>query len=111
AVQVKTGGGSLPPEFWWLVALEGGLAILGGVLGRAAGFFDALLADRFARHVSVRVMEHAAQLDLATHESPAFHDMLDRARAQATDRIAMVHALGSIVQQLVAVSSMGISIA
>ena len=40
AVQVKTGGGSLPPEFWWLVALEGGLAVLGGVLGRATGFFD-----------------------------------------------------------------------
>ena len=60
AVQVKTGGGSLPPEFWWLVALEGLLAIVGGVLGRATGFFDGLLADRFTRHVSVRVMEHAA---------------------------------------------------
>ena len=111
AVQVRFTAGSLRPDFWWLVGLECGLAILSTVLGRASGFCDSLLADRFARHVSVRVMEHAARLDLATHESPAFHDMLDRARAQATDRIAMVHALGSIVQQVVTVSTMAISIA
>ncbi len=111
AVQVHFTAGSLRPDFWWLVSLECGLAILSTVVGRAAGFFDALLADRFARHVSVRVMEHAARLDLATHESPAFHDMLDRARAQATDRIVMVHALGSIAQQAVTVFSLAISIA
>src|SRR5204862_4464568 len=88
-----------------------GLAILGTIVGRAAGFFDALLADRYARHVSVRVMEHAAQLDLSTHESPAFQDILDRARAQATDRVAMVHAVGSAVQQTVTVSALAVGIA
>ncbi|AMY09058.1 Putative multidrug export ATP-binding/permease protein [Luteitalea pratensis] len=110
AVQVKTGGGSLPPEFWWLVALEGGLAILGGVLGRTTGFFDGLLADRFTRHVSVRVMEHAAQLDLTSYESPAFHDRLERARAQATDRITMIHAIGALAQQLIIVVSLSVSV-
>ena len=36
------------------------------------------MADRFARHVSVKVMAHAASLDLATYENPLFHDVLDR---------------------------------
>ena len=111
AVQVRFAAGTLAPGFWWLVGLECGLAILGTILGRAAHFFDSLLADRFARHVSVRVMAHAARLDLTTHESPAFHDILDRARAQATDRVAMVHALGSVVQQTVTVSTLAAGIA
>jgi ATP-binding cassette subfamily B protein len=110
AVQVRTGGGSLPSHFWWLVALEGVLAILGGVLGRATGFFDGLLADRFTRHVSVRVMEHAAQLDLTAYENPAFHDQLERARAQATDRISMIHAIGALAQQLIIVASLSVSV-
>ncbi len=110
AVQVKTGGGDLPPEFWWLVALECGLAIFGGVLGRTVGFFDALLADRFTRHVSVRVMEHAAKLDLTSYENPAFHDQLERARVQATDRIAMIHAIGQVAQQIIIATSLSLGI-
>lgn len=110
AVQVKSGGGDLPPAFWWWVALEGGLAVLGGVLGRATGFFDGLLADRFTRHMSVRVMEHAARLDLNAFESPAFHDKLERARVQATDRIAMIHAIGAMAQQAIIVVSLSLAV-
>ncbi len=110
AVQVQAGGGALPDEFWWLVALECGLAVFGAVLGRTIGFFDALLADRFTRHVSVRVMEHAARLDLTAYENPAFHDQLERARVQATDRIAMVHAIGSMAQQFIVAVSLSIGI-
>ena len=69
---------------------------LGAILGRAAGFFDALLADRFTRHVSVRVIKHASRLDLASYEDPVFYDKLERARVQATDRIAMIHAIGTL---------------
>lgn len=110
AVQIRFTTGVLRADFWWLVALECGLAVVGAILGRTTGFFDALLADRFARHVSVRVMHHAAQLDLATYEDPAFHDTLDRARVQATDRIAMVHAIGSILQQGITVTTLSASI-
>src|SRR5262245_45054939 len=69
AIQLRFAGAPLRRDFWWLVGLECGLAILGASLGRAAGFFDALLADRFTRYVSVRVMEHASRLDLATYEN------------------------------------------
>ena len=78
----------------------------GALLGRAIGYFDALLADRFTRHVSVRVMEHASQLDLASYEDPVFYDKLERARVQATDRIAMIQAMGAILQQVIAAVSL-----
>jgi ATP-binding cassette subfamily B protein len=110
AVQVRFTDGVLRPDFWWLVAAECGLAIFGGVLGRLTGFFDSLFADRFARHVSVRVMEHASSLDLATYENPAFQDVLERARVQATDRIAMVQAFGSLLQQGLSVITLSATI-
>src|SRR5438105_1606748 len=61
-----------PAGFWRLVALQFALAILAAILGRAVDFCDSLLADRFTRHVSVRVMDHAARLDLALYEDPTF---------------------------------------
>jgi ATP-binding cassette subfamily B protein len=110
AVQAKSTGGTLPSYFWYLVALEFGLAATGGVLGRTIGYFDALLADRFTRHVSVRVIEHASRLDLASYEDPVFYDKLERARVQATDRIAMIQAIGSILQQIIAAVTLSVSI-
>ncbi len=110
AVQARFNGHPLPPEFWLWVAAEFGLAALGGILGRAAGYFDALLADRFTRHVSLRVMEHASRLDLASYEDPLFYDKLERARVQATDRIAMIQALGAVLQQLIVAITLSASI-
>ena len=110
AVQSHFAGQPLPPSFWYLVAAEFGLAVLGSLIGRATGYFDALLADRFTRHVSIRVMEHASRLDLASYEDPVFYDKLERARVQATDRIAMVQAIGSAAQQMISAISLSIGI-
>src|SRR5437667_9820851 len=100
-VGVVSQHGPAPPGFWGLVALEFGLAILGSVLSRSIDFSDRLLADRFTRHVSVRVMDHASRLDLARYEDPAFYDKLERARVQATDRIGMIQAIGRLFQQVI----------
>src|SRR5580704_8144162 len=62
----------LPNNFWWLVALEFLLASLAAMLGRVLGFFDAVLADKFTRHISTRIMEHASRLDLTRYEDPLF---------------------------------------
>jgi len=109
-VQARFSGQPLPDQFWWLVATEAFLAAFAAVLGRGAGYFDALLADRFTRHVSVRVMEHASQLDLASYEDPVFYDKLERARVQATDRIAMIQAIGTLIQQCITAISLSLSI-
>ena len=100
----------LPSTFWWLVALEFGLAAVGALLGRGIAFCDSLFADRFTRHVTLRVMEHASTLDLASYEDPAFYDKLERARVQATDRIAMIQAMGNMLQQAMVVATLSASI-
>ena len=97
-IQARTHG-TLPREFWWLVGTEMGLAVLTGILSRAVDYFDNLLADRYTHHVSVEVMRKAASLDVTVYEDPVFYDRLERARVQATDRLAMIQQMGRLIQQ------------
>src|ERR1017187_3535384 len=92
---------SLPPHFWWLVGAEMGLAVLTGIMLRAADYFVNLLADRYTHHVSVEVMRKASALDVTVYEDPIFYDRLERARVQATDRLAMIQQMGRLIQQSV----------
>jgi ATP-binding cassette, subfamily B, bacterial len=97
-------------RLWWLVAAEFSLAVFGSVLSRGIDFLDALLADKYTRHVSVLVMKHAAELDLAAYEDPVFYDRLERARVQATDRLGMIQSIGRLVQQAITTASLSIAI-
>lgn len=110
AIQAHFAGRPLPPFFWYLVAAEAALAACAGILGRATGYFDSLLADRFTRFVSIKVMEHASHLDLASYEDPVFYDKLERARVQATDRIGMIQALGGAIQQVITAVSLAVGV-
>jgi len=100
----------LRTDFWWLVGLEFGLACFASVLNRIVDYCDTLLADKFIRHISVRIMHHASRLDLASYEDPLFHDKLERARVQATDRLGMVQQLGRLVQQVITTATLAASI-
>jgi ATP-binding cassette, subfamily B, bacterial len=91
----------LPQNFWWLVGAELAVAVLMGVLSRTVDYFDNLLADRYTHHVSVEVMRQAAALDVTVYEDPVFYDRLERARVQATDRLAMIQQMGRLIQQSV----------
>src|SRR5258708_6132368 len=101
---------TMPRVFWWLVAAEFGIAILGSILARTIDYLDALLADKYTRHISIRVMEHAANLDLTAYEDPVFYDRLERARVQATDRLGMIQSIGRLVQQVITGCSLSVSI-
>jgi ATP-binding cassette, subfamily B, bacterial len=90
---------TMPSEMWWLLAGEFALAGSNLVLGRAIDYTDARLADEFTREVSLRLIQHATRLDLALFEDPGFHDVLERARQQATDRIGMLNAMGRLLLQ------------
>src|SRR5581483_6061292 len=98
------------PRFWWLVAAEFGVALLTSVLARTIDYSDSLLADKYTRHVSIRVMKHAAELDLIAYEDPVFYDRLERARVQATDRLGMIQSIGRLVQQMITAITMSVSI-
>jgi ATP-binding cassette, subfamily B, bacterial len=96
--------------FWWLVVAEFSLAVVNSFLVRTIDYSDSLLADKYTRHVSIRVMNHAASLDLIAYEDPVFYDRLERARVQATDRLVMIQAIGRLVQQAITTITLSVSI-
>jgi ATP-binding cassette subfamily B protein len=97
-------------HLWWLAAAEFSLAIVGNALGRISDYYDSVLADRYTRHVSIQVMDHASQLDLQAYENPVFYDRLERARVQATDRLGMIQSIGRLFQQAITVISLSLAI-
>ena len=89
----------------WLLVLEFGLAVLSDVLGRAVSLLDSLLSERFGNETSLRLMEHAATLDLEDFEDSELQDRLERARRQAAGRTNLIGQLFSQAQDLVTVAS------
>src|ERR1700722_14894265 len=102
--------GAMPAQMWWLLGAEFGLAAANLVLGRTIDYTDARLADEFTREVSLRLIKHATRLDLASFEDPAFHDVLERARQQATDRIGMLNAMGRLLLQSITLISLSVGV-
>jgi len=98
------------PGFWWLVVAEFSLAVFNSILVRTIDYSDSLLADKYTRYVSIRVMNHAASLDLQAYEDPVFYDRLERARVQATDRLVMIQGIGRLVQQAITTITLSVSI-
>ncbi len=88
-------------HLWKLVAAEFGLAILTDALSRAVNLLDSLLGDMFANHTSIKIMAHAATLDLDQFEDSAFYDKLERARQQTVGRTILLSQVLSQVQDLI----------
>jgi ATP-binding cassette subfamily B protein len=88
-------------HLWQLVGLEFILAILNDGLSRAITLMDSLLGDLFSNHTSVRIMSHAATLDLDQFEDSVFYDKLERARQQTTGRTILLSQIMSQVQDII----------
>jgi ATP-binding cassette subfamily B protein len=88
-------------HLWELVALEFGLAILSDGLSRVISLMDSILGDLFANFTSIRIMQHAASLDLDQFEDSTFYDKLERARQQTTGRTILLSQVLSQVQDLI----------
>ena len=101
---------TMPPLMWWLLGAEFALAATNQLLGRTIDYTDARLADEFTREVSLRLIKHSTRLDLASFEDPAFHDVLERARQQATDRIGMLNAMGRLLLQSITLISLSAAV-
>ena len=109
-VTILTRHQPVPTRLWWLVAAEFLIAVLGNVVTRIIDYLDSLLGDKYTRHVSIQVMKHAAELDVIAYEDPVFYDRLERARVQATDRLAMIQMLGRLIQQVITTITLSASI-
>ncbi len=98
-------------HLWTLVAAEFGLAILSTAIGRATSLLDGLLGDLFANQTSIRLMEHAATLDLEQFEDATFYDKLERARRQTTGRTVLLSGVLGQVQELLSVGFLAAGLA
>ena len=98
-------------SLWFWIGIEFALAAISQVIGRAVDFLDSLIAERFSNNLGLKIMRHAASLDLRSFEDPAFQDRLERARAQTHDRIGMLTSTGALLQRTVMLISLAAGIA
>ncbi len=96
-------GSGLVDRLEALLLAEFALAVASDLLGRIVSLVDGLLSDRVSNDASVRLMEHAATLDLADFEDAAFQDRMDRARMQASGRMSLMGQLFGQAQDIITV--------
>ena len=96
-IAAKAGAAPLS-NVWRYLAIELLIVLGSEILARASSLIESLLGDLFSNEMSIRLMEHAARLDLAQFEDPEFYDHLERARRQTVGRIALLTLLLSMAQ-------------
>lgn len=85
------------------VGLELLLALLNDIISRSITLFDSLLGDKFSNETSVRLITHAAKLDLFHFEDSKFYDKLERARQQTTGRSALMAQVLTQMQEIITI--------
>ena len=88
-----------------LLGLEFALAIGSDLLGRLVSYVDSVLSEKFTNATSIRLMEHAATLDLEDFEDADLQDKLDRARRQTMGRMSLMGQLFGQAQDVITVIS------
>ncbi|WP_133499135.1 ABC transporter ATP-binding protein [Cognatilysobacter terrigena] len=117
---VAVGGGHADLRSLWasgaldhlalLVVSEFALAVVSDLMARAASYVDGLLSELFTNATSIRLMEHAATLDLEDFEDPDLQDRLDRARRQTMGRMNLLSQLFGQAQDAITVISFAIGL-
>lgn len=88
---------------WYWVAAEFSLAIVNSLMGRGITLTDSLLGDLISNDSSVKIIRHAATLDLYQFEEPLFYDKLERARTQTSGRSALMSMVLTQAQEMITV--------
>ncbi len=88
-----------------LLLLEFAFAVSSDIFGRTVSLLDSLLSEQFSNATSLRLMEHAATLDLEDFEDSELQDRLERARRQASGRMTLIGQLFGQIQDLVTIVS------
>ncbi|MBO9698672.1 MAG: ABC transporter ATP-binding protein [Sporocytophaga sp.] len=93
-------------RLWILVGSEFALAILSDLLSRAIALLDSLLGDLVANSTSLKLMDHAAQLDMNHFEDSEFYDKLERARRQTLGRTVLMSQVLSQMQDAISLAGL-----
>jgi ATP-binding cassette, subfamily B, bacterial len=88
-----------------LVGVEFAFTIASDVLARLVTLVDTLLSERVGIRTSLKLMAHAATLDLEHFEDSELQDSLERARRQASGRMDLMGYLFNQAQDLVTIVS------
>ncbi|MCU0445816.1 MAG: ABC transporter ATP-binding protein/permease [Microscillaceae bacterium] len=108
--QIQTDKGNHLEYLWLLVAIEFGLVFFSDILSRGITLIDALLGDLFANESSIRLMKHAASLDLPQFEDAIFYDKLERARRQTLGRVMLMSQLLGQTQEIISLIFLAIGL-
>ena len=100
-ISITTTQATVTSYLWKLVALEFGLAILSDILSRGINLMDSLLGDLFSNHTSIKIINHAATLDLEQFENSTFYHKMERARQQTIGRTILLSQVLGQVQDLI----------
>jgi ATP-binding cassette, subfamily B, bacterial len=106
----KTTGVWASEKLWWLVGIELALVLFSDLLNKASNLTDSLLGDLVNNDSSVRIIKHAAMLDLYQFEDPKFYDKLERARTQTAGRTALLSLCLSMAQGVVTILFLAIGL-
>ncbi|HSJ15975.1 MAG TPA: ABC transporter ATP-binding protein [Longimicrobiales bacterium] len=94
----------------WLLAAELVLAVASDVLGRLVSLLDSLLSEQLTNATSIRLMEHAATLDLEDFEDSELQDRLERARRQTMGRTTLMTQLFGQAQDVVTIATFALGL-
>lgn len=90
-------------NIWIYLGIELGLALLSDLINRGITLLDSLLGDLFSNETSVRLIHHAATLDLYQFEDSKFYDKLERARRQTTGRTVLMSQTLTQLQDIITI--------
>ncbi len=93
-------------HLWTLIAIELVIAVAAEVLSRGSNLVEGLLGEHFRSDVAIRVMEHAATLDVAQFEDSETYDQLERARRESDRGIGFLIQILGLAQSMITVVSM-----
>lgn len=93
-----------------LIGVEFSLAILSDIINRGIALLDSLLGDLFANESSVKLMRHAAILDLDQFEDSNFYDKLEMARQQTRSRTVLMSQTLSQLQDIITMGFLSIGL-
>lgn len=106
---VQAAGAGQPTDWQGLALLVGIellIATVGEALARGSSLLESLLGDLFSNRMSIRLLEHAATLDLSQFEDPDTYDHLERARRQTVGRLGLLGLVLGMSQSLITLVSL-----
>ncbi len=91
-------------KIWIYIGMEFALAIISDLTNRGITLLDSQLGDLFSNKTSVKLIHHAASLDLHQFEDSEFYDKLERARRQTTSRTVLMSQVLTQVQDIITIA-------